>query len=126
MNLQIYGAEKAWHQLRRKGIAVACCTVARLVRRSGSKSVRRCNVVHTVMGDVKAPCPPDLVDRQFKADRPNQLWVSDFTYVSTWQDWQYVAFVIDVFAWRIVGWRANSFRRTGFVLGALTQALYDR
>ena len=78
------------------------------------------------MGDVKAPCPPDLVDRQFKADRPNQLWVSDFTYVSTWQDWQYVAFVIDVFAWRIVGWRASSFRRTGFVLGALTQALYDR
>jgi putative transposase len=76
--------------------------------------------------DANAPCPLDRVNRQFKADRPNQLWVSDFTYVSTWQGWQYVAFVIDVYARRIVGWRQSSSMRTDFVLDALEQALYDR
>ena len=76
--------------------------------------------------DKAVPCPLDRVNRQFKADRPNQLWVSDFTYVSTWQGWQYVAFVIDVYARRIVGWRVSSSMRTDFVLDALEQALYDR
>jgi len=76
--------------------------------------------------DSKAPCPLDKVNRQFKADRPNQLWVSDFTYVSTWQGWQYVAFVIDVFARRIVGWRVSSSMRTDCVLDALEQVLYAR
>ena len=73
-----------------------------------------------------APCPLDRVNRQFKAERPNQLWVSDFTYVSTWQDWQYLAFVIDVYVRRIVGWRQSSSMRTDFVLDGLEQALYDR
>jgi transposase InsO family protein len=82
--------------------------------------------VRTTTSDAKAACPSDRVNRQFKANRPNQLWVSDFTYVSTWQGWQYVAFVIDVFARRIVGWRVSSSMRTDFVLDALEQALYDR
>jgi putative transposase len=125
-NMQAYGADKVWHQLNREGIAVARCTVERLMRRSRLKGVRRGKVVRTTIGDAKAPCPLDRVNRQFKADRPNQLWVSDFTYVSTWQGWQYVAFVIDVFARRIVGWRMSSSMRTDFVLDALEQALYDR
>ena len=125
-NMQVYGADKVWHQLRREGIAVARCTVERLMRRSGLKGVRRGKVVRTTIGDAKAACPLDRVNRQFKADRPNQLWVSDFTYVSTWQGWQYVAFVIDVYARRIVGWRVSSSMRTDFVLDALEQALYDR
>ena len=75
---------------------------------------------------MKTPCPPDRVNRIFKADRPNKLWVSDFTYVSTWQGWLYVAFVIDVYARRIVGWRVSSSMHTDFVLDALEQALYDR
>jgi transposase InsO family protein len=83
-------------------------------------------LVHTTVADAKAPCPLDRVNRQFKAQRPNQLWVSDFTYVSTWQGFVYVAFVIDVFALRIVGWRVSSSMRTDFVLDALEQALYAR
>ena len=125
-NLQVYGADKVWHQLNREGVAVARCTVERLMRRSGLKGVRRGKVVRTTVCDAKAACPLDRVNRQFKADRPNQLWVSDFTYVSTWQGWQYVAFVIDVFARRIVGWRMSSSMRTDFVLDALEQALYAR
>ncbi len=125
-NMQVYGADKVWHQLNRQGIAVARCTVERLMRRSGLKGVRRGKVVRTTIGEAKAACPLDRVNRQFKADRPNQLWVSDFTYVSTWQGWQYVAFVIDVFARRIVGWRVGSSMRMDFVLDALEQALYDR
>ena len=125
-NMQVYGADKVWHQLNREGIAVARCTVERLMRRSGLKGVRRGKVVRTTIGDAKAACPLDRVNRQFKANRPNELWVSDFTYVSTWQGWQYVAFVIDVYARRIVGWRVSSYMRTYFVLDALEQALYDR
>ena len=125
-NMQVYGADKVWHQLRREGIAVARCTVERLMRRSDLKGVRCGKVVRTTIGDAKAACPLDRVNRQFKADRPNQLWVSDFTYVSTWQGWQHVAFVIDVYARRIVGWRVSSSMRTDFVLDALEQALYDR
>ena len=82
--------------------------------------------MRTTISDRKAPCPLDKVNRQLKAERPNQLWVSDFTYVSTWQGWQYVAFVIDVYARRIVGWRVSSSMTTDFVLDALEQALYAR
>jgi putative transposase len=125
-NLQVYGADKVWRQLQREGTDVARCTVERLMRKSGLRGVMRGKVVRTTVPDAKAPCPLDRVNRQFKAQRPNQLWVSDFTYVSTWQGFVYVAFVIDVFARRIVGWRVSSSMRTDFVLDALEQALYAR
>ena len=126
VNQQVYGAKKVWRQLNREGIEVARCTVERLMKQLGLEGVRRGKVVRTTVADKTAACPLDWVNRQFKADRPNQLWVSDFTYVSTWQGWLYVAFVIDVFARRIVGWRVSSSMRTDFVLDALEQALYDR
>ena len=125
-NLQVYGADKVWRQLNREGVVVARCTVERLMRRQGLRGVVRGKVVRTTISDRKAACPLDRVNRQFKAERPNQLWVSDFTYVSTWQGWLYVAFVIDVFARRIVGWRVSSSMHTDFVLDALEQALYAR
>ncbi len=125
-NMQVYGADKVWRQLAREGLPVARCTVERLMRRQGLRGVMRGKVVRTTISDSKAPCPLDRVNRQFRAERPNQLWVSDFTYVSTWQGWQYVAFVVDVFARRIVGWRVSSSMRTDFVLDALEQALYAR
>ena len=126
INMQVYGADKVWKQMNREGAAVARCTVERLMRRLGLRGVMRGKVVRTTISDAKAPCPLDRVNRVFKADRPNQLWVSDFTYVSTWQGWLYVAFVVDVFARRIVGWRVSSSMRTDFVLDALEQALYAR
>lgn len=125
-NLQVYGADKVWRQLKREGIQVARCTVERLMKRLGLEGVRRGKIVRTTVSDKALPCPLDRVNRQFKADRPNQLWVSDFTYVSTWQGWLYVAFVIDVFARCIVGWRVSSSMHTDFVLDALEQALYAR
>ena len=125
-NLQVYGADKVWRQLKRERIQIARCTVERLMKRLGLEGVRRGKVVRTTVPDKALPCPLDRVNRQFKADHPNQLWVSDFTYVSTWQGWLYVAFVIDVFARRIVGWRVSSSMRTDFVLDALEQALYAR
>ncbi|WP_442907340.1 IS3 family transposase [Hydrogenophaga sp. BPS33] len=125
-NMQVYGADKVWRQLAREGVSVARCTVERLMRKLGLRGVMRGKVVRTTISDAKAPCPLDRVNRQFRAERPNQLWVSDFTYVSTWQGWLYVAFVIDVFARRIVGWRVSSSMRTDFVLDALEQALYAR
>ena len=125
-NMRVYGADKVWKQMRRERITVARCTVERLMKHLGLQGARRGKVVRTTVGDMTAARPLDLVNRQFKADRPNQLWVSDFTYVSTWQGWQYVAFVIDVYARRIVGWRQSSSMRTDFVLDALEQALYDR
>jgi len=125
-NLQVYGADKVWKQMNREGIEVARCTVERLMRRLGLRGVKRGKVVRTTFSDNKAPCPLDKVNRQFRAERPNQLWVSDFTYVSTWQGWLYVAFVVDVFARRIVGWRVSSSMTTDFVLDALEQALYAR
>ena len=125
-NMQVYGADKVWRQLAREGVVVARCTVERLMRKLGLRGVMRGKVVRTTVNDGKAPCPLDRVNRQFRAERPNQLWVSDFTYVSTWQGWLYVAFVIDVFARRIVGWRVSSSMRTDFVLDALEQALYAR
>jgi len=125
-NMQVYGADKVWRQLAREGTAVARCTVERLMRRQGLRGVIRGKGVRTTISDSKAPCPLDKVNRQFRAERPNPLWVSDFTYVSTWQGWLYVALVIDVFARRIVGWRVSSSMRTDFVLDALEQALYAR
>jgi putative transposase len=125
-NLQVYGAEKVWKQMNREDIAVARCTVERLMRCLGLEGVRRGKTVRTTIPDTSVPCPLDRVNRQFQADRPNQLWVSDFTYVSTWQGWLYVAFIVDVFARRIVGWRVSTNMTTDFVLDALEQALYDR
>ena len=125
-NRQVYGADKVWKQLHREGRPVARCTVERLMRANGWRGVVRGKVIRTTVPDAKAPCPLDRVNRAFKAERPNQLWVSDFTYVSTWQGFVYVAFVIDVFARRIVGWRVSRSMHTDFVLDALEQALYAR
>ncbi len=125
-NLRVYGADKVWKQMNREAIPVARCTVERLMRRLGLRGARRGKTVRTTVADRSVPCPLDRVNRQFTADRPNQLWVSDFTYVSTWQGWLYVAFVIDVFARCIVGWRVSRTMTTDFVLDALEQALYAR
>ena len=125
-NFRVYGADKVWKQLNREGTPVARCSVERLMRRQGLRGARRGKTVRTTVSDRSACCPLDRVNRQFKADRPNQLWVSDFTYVSTWQGWLYVAFVVDVFARRIVGWRVSTTMTTDFVLDALEQALYAR
>ena len=125
-NLRVYGADKVWRQLGREGTTVARCTVERLMRLRGLQGVRRGKAVRTTVPAPKAACPQDRVNRQFKAERPNQLWVADFTYVSTWQGSVYVAFVIDVFARRIVGWRVSTSMHTDFVLDALEQALYAR
>jgi putative transposase len=125
-NLRAYGADKVWRQFAREGTVEARCTVERLMRLRGLQGVRRCKSVRTTVPDAKAACPRDRVNRQFKADRSNELWVADFTYVSTWQGFVYVAFVIDVFARRIVGWRVSSSMQGDFVLDALEQALYAR
>ena len=120
-NLQVYGADKVWRQLHREGMGVARCTVERLKRLAGLRGVRRGKSVRTTVPGAKAACPLDRVKRQFQADRPNQLWVADFTYVSTWQGFVYVAFVIDVFPRYIVGWRVSTSMQTDFVLDALEQ-----
>ena len=125
-NRQVYGVDKVWRQLQREGLVVARCTVARLMRQRGLRRVRRGQTVRTTVPNLAAPCPRDRVNRQFRAERPNQLWVADFTYVSTWQGFVYVAFIIDVFARRIVGWRVSRSMRTDFALDALEQALYAR
>ena len=126
-NEQVYGAEKVWRQLRREGQPVARCTVERLMRELGLRgAVRGRAWIITTRTDDGATRPADLVDRQFVATRPNQLWVADFTYVATWQGFVCVAFVIDVFARCIVGWRVSSSLRTDFVLDALEQAIYQR
>jgi putative transposase len=126
-NLQVYGPRKVWQQLRRDGIAVARCTVQRLMRAMGLVgAVRGRAWTTTTVPHTTATRPPDLVERTFTAQRPNQLWVSDFTYVATWHGFVYVAFVIDVFARRIVGWRASASLKTDFVLDALEQAIYAR
>jgi putative transposase len=125
-NKQVYGVRKVWKQLRREGFDVARCTVARLMRRLGLRGVVRGKVVKTTISDKATPCPRDQVNRQFRAERPNALWVSDFTYVSTWAGFVYVAFVIDVFARRIVGWKVSASAHTDFVLDALEQALHAR
>jgi putative transposase len=126
VNFRVYGVRKVWRQLKREGIAAARCTVARLMRRMGLRGVVRGRNVRTTIPDRAAPCPLDRVQRQFKAPRPNRLWVSDFTYVATWQGFTYVAFVIDAFARRIVGWRVSATAHAGFVLDALEQAVHAR
>jgi transposase InsO family protein len=126
-HFQVYGPRKVWRQLRREGIRVARCTVRRLMRAMGLQGAVRGRAWITTTQPALAPArPSDLVERDFTATRPNQLWVSDFTYVATWQGFVYVAFVIDVFARRIVGWRVSASLRTDFVLDALEQAIYDR
>jgi transposase InsO family protein len=126
-NHQVYGPRKVWKQLRREGHRVARCTVERLMRAMGLRGASRGRAwVVTTRTDAAAARPADLVDRRFTATRPNQLWVADFTYVATWRGFVYVAFVIDVFARRIVGWRVSSSLVTDFVLDALEQAIYDR
>jgi transposase InsO family protein len=126
-NRQVYGPRKVWKQLKREKLAVARCTVERLMRRLGLRgTVRGRRFKVTTRPDTTAPRPMDLVTRQFKATRPNQLWVADLTYVATWRGFTYVAFVIDVFSRRIVGWRASSSLRSDLALDALEQALYDR
>jgi putative transposase len=126
VNHSVYGADKVWQQMKRERIEVARCTVERLMQRLGIQGVRRGKSQRTTRPDPKQPCPLDRVNRQFVAERPNQLWVADFTYVSTWQGFVYVAFVIDVFARRIVGWRVSRSMQTDFVLDALEQAVYAR
>jgi transposase InsO family protein len=125
-NFQVYGVRKVWRQLRREGFDVARCTVARLMKKMALQGVIRGRRVRTTVTDTAAPCPLDHVNRQFKAARPNVLWVSDFTYVATWAGFVYVAFVIDAYARRIVGWRVSRRAHAGFVLDALEQALHDR
>jgi putative transposase len=125
-NKSVYGADKVWKQLHREGVAAARCTVERLMRRAGLKGVRRGDPKRWRPIDEVEEKPLDKVNRQFKADRPNALWVSDFTYVATWQGFVYVAFVIDVFARRIVGWRVSGSAQTQFVLDALEQAVWSR
>ena len=121
-----YGARKVWHQLRREGRAIARCTVERLMKVMGLQGVVRGKKVITTNPDAAQPCPDDRVSRAFVADMPNQLWVSDFTYVSSWQGMVYVAFIIDVFARKVVGWRVSTSMTTGFVLDALNQAICQR
>ena len=125
-NRKLYGARKIWHVLRRQGEDAARCTVERLMRRLGIRGVVRGKKVITTNPDTSLPCPDDKVNRLFMADRPNKLWVSDFTYVPTWSGTVYVAFVIDVYARRIVGWRASTSMKTQFVLDALDQAIWQR
>jgi len=126
-NDQVYGPRKVFKQLRREGTRVARCTIERLMREMGLRGVSRGRAWKiTTQADPAAARPADLVERHFTATRPNQLWVADFTYVATWRGFVYVAFVIDVFARRIVGWRVAASLATDFVLDALEQAIYDR
>jgi transposase InsO family protein len=125
-NFRVYGVRKLWRQLGRDGITVARCTVGRLMRAMGLQGAVRGRPVRTTLSDKAVPCPLDRVNRHFQAPRPNALWVSDFTYVGTWSGFVYVAFVIDAFARRIVGWRVSRTAHAGFVLDALEQALHAR
>jgi len=125
-NFRVYGARKVWRQLNREGIRVARCTVERLMRDLGLSGAVRGRKFKTTIADDTTARPADLVCREFSASGPNQLWVSDLTYVATWQGFVYVAFVIDVFSRMIVGWRASRSLRTDLALDALEQALWAR
>jgi len=125
-NYQVYGVRKVWRQLRREGFEVARCTVGRLMKIMGIQGVIRGKPHRTTIQDKKQPCPLDKVNRQFRVPAPNMLWVSDFTYVATWKGFAYVAFVIDAYARKIVGWRVSTTAHAGFVLDALEQAVHDR
>jgi putative transposase len=125
-NFEVYGVRKVWRQLAREGVPVARCTVERLMADLGLQGVIRGKPIRTTVQDKAAPCPLDHVNRQFHAPAPNMLWLSDFTYVSTWTGFVYVAFVIDAYARRIVGWRVSRTAHANFVLDALEQALHER
>ena len=125
-NQKVYGVRKVWRQLVREGYDVARCTVARLMKEIGLRGAVRGRRAKTTIPDEAADRPQDLVERKFTADRPNRLWVSDLTYVATWRGFVYVAFVIDVFSRRIVGWRVSNSLKTGLALDALEQALWER
>jgi transposase InsO family protein len=125
-NHQVYGARKIWHALRREGKDIARCTVERLMKALRLQGAVRGRRVITTNPDAAQSCPDDRVNRQFKATAPNRLWVSDFTYVSSWTGMVYVAFVIDVFARKIVGWKVSTSMTTAFVLHALNQAICQR
>ena len=125
-NFEVYGVRKVWRQLGREGLNTARCTVERLMRHMGLAGVIRGKPVRTTVQDKAAPCPLDHVNRQFHAPAPDRLWLSDFTYVSTWSGFVYVAFVIDAYARRIVGWRVSRTAHASFVLDALEQALHER
>jgi len=122
----LYGTRKVWRQMRRDGIEVAKCTVERLMRTMGLAGVRRGKTTITTVSNPKAPCPLDRVNREFRVSRPNALWVVDFTYVHTWAGFVYVAFVIDAYARRIVGWKVSTSATASFVLDALEQAIHAR
>jgi transposase InsO family protein len=125
-NFQVYGARKVWRQLCREGVAVARCSVERLMRSLGLQGAVRGGKRRTTISRDRTDYPADLVKREFAATRPNQLWVADFTYVATWAGFVYVAFVIDVFSRRIIGWRVARSMHTDLVLDALEQALWAR
>ena len=125
-NFGVYGVRKVWRQLKRDGVEVARCTVERLMRSLGLEGIRRGKKKRTTIPDDEAPLPTDLVKRDFTAERPNRLWVSDFSYVSTWSGFVYVAFIIDVFSRFIVGWRASTSMCADFVLDALEMAIWAR
>ena len=125
-NFDVYGVRKVWRQLCREGRDVARCTVARLMREMGLQGAVRGRRFKTTKPDSSGARPMDLVERDFNATRPNELWVSDLTYVATWRGFVYVAFVIDVFARLIVGWRATTSLTAGIALDALEQALHER
>jgi putative transposase len=120
-NFQVYGVRKVWRQLQREGYDVARCTAARLMRAMGLQGIIRGKPVKTTVSDKAAPCPLDRVNRHFFAPSPNMLWLSDFTYMATWQGFVYVAF-----ARRNVGWRASRTAHAGFILDALKQASHDQ
>ena len=125
-NFQVYGARKVWKQLKRELIPVARCTIERLMKDLGLQGARRGKACKTTIPDDGAARPADLVDRQFVATRPDQLWVADLTYVATWRGFVFVAFVVDVFSRRIVGWRVSTSMKTELVLDALEQAIHAR
>ena len=137
-NWSVYGVRKVWHQLRREGFTVARCTVARLMKDMDIQGIIRGKPHRTTIPDKKQPCPLDKVNRQFRVPAPNMLWDrpfsaigprtmdDDFTYVATWKGFAYVAFVIDAYALRIVGWRVSTSPHAGFVLDALEQAVHER
>jgi putative transposase len=125
-NYSVYGARRVHQQLRRQGVSVARCTIERLMRAEGIEGVRRGSRTRTTTPDEAAPRPPDLVNRHFTADRPDQLWLADITYVRTWEGWVYVAFVLDAFSRRIVGWQLADHLRTDLPLDALEMAMWQR
>ena len=125
-NWQVYGVRKIWRQLRREGFDAARCTVARLMKSMEIQGIIRGKPHKTTIPDKKLPCPLDKVNRQFRVPAPNMLWVSDFTCAATWKGFVYVAFVIDAYARKTVGWRVSTSPHAGFVLDALEQAVHDR